>query len=215
MGLQVWGASEAVGGLGFPRLATRSPNENCPSKIIPVQPPPPPQGVFRRTTNQGPGRALLEGEGGHLGSPRAVAERSQGMGKRLCGGYWRLEMRLGLVLEYGNATFGGESGPECWGGGGGPVEAIPWGQAKVTIMEKNEFYIMGILVGPFFLYTNFWVPNPLLPHGLHRWGPMAGGRAVQLGTPPLPPPAPPQRQREAHRAKGQRERETSRARVRD
>ena len=27
----------------------------------------------------GGGRALLEGEGGHQGSPRAVAERSQGM----------------------------------------------------------------------------------------------------------------------------------------
>ena len=36
--------------------------------------------------------------------------------KRLGGGYWRLEMRLGLVLGDGNA-FGGESGPECWGGG--------------------------------------------------------------------------------------------------
>ena len=33
------------------------------------------------------------------------------------GGYWRLEMRLGLLLGYGNA-FGVESGPECWGGGG-------------------------------------------------------------------------------------------------
>ena len=31
----------------------------------------------------GEGRALLEGEGGHRGSPRAVAERSQGMCKRL------------------------------------------------------------------------------------------------------------------------------------
>ena len=35
------------------------------------------------------------------------------------GGYWRLEMRLGLVLGYGNA-FGVESGPECWGRGGYP-----------------------------------------------------------------------------------------------
>ena len=32
--------------------------------------------------------------------------------KRLGGGYWRLEMRLGL--GYGNA-YGVESGPECWG----------------------------------------------------------------------------------------------------
>ena len=39
--------------------------------------------------------------------------------KQLGGGYWRLEMRLGLMLGYGNA-FGGESGPECWGGRGTP-----------------------------------------------------------------------------------------------
>ena len=38
--------------------------------------------------------------------------------KRLEGGYWRLEMRLGLVLRYGDA-FGVESGPECAGGEGG------------------------------------------------------------------------------------------------
>ena len=46
--------------------------------------------------------------------------------KRLGGGYWRLEMRLGLVLGYGNA-FGVELGPEGWGGGGypSPVEATP------------------------------------------------------------------------------------------
>ena len=47
--------------------------------------------------------------------------------KRLGGGYWRLEMRLGPGLGYGNA-FGVESGPECWGGGGYPPplpEAIP------------------------------------------------------------------------------------------
>ena len=35
------------------------------------------------------------------------------------GGYWRLEMRLGLVLGYGNA-FRVESGPECWRGEGVP-----------------------------------------------------------------------------------------------
>ena len=47
--------------------------------------------------------------------------------KRLGGGYWRLEMRLGLMLGYGNA-FGVESGPECWGGEGyppPPFQAIP------------------------------------------------------------------------------------------
>ena len=61
-----------------------------------------------------PRRALLEGEGGHRGSPRAVAERSQGAVGG--GGFWRLEMRSGLVLGYGNA-FGVES--VQWGGGRG------------------------------------------------------------------------------------------------
>ena len=63
--------------------------------------------------------ALLAGERGDRGSSRAVAERSQGMRKRLGGGYWRLEMQLGLALGYGDA-FGVESGPECWGGRGVP-----------------------------------------------------------------------------------------------
>ena len=57
--------------------------------------------------------------------------------KRLGGGYWRLEMRLGLVLGYRDA-FGVESGPECWGGGWGdppppssdfqptPLPGQPW-----------------------------------------------------------------------------------------
>ena len=44
------------------------------------------------------------------------------------GGYWRLEMRMGRVLGYGNAV-GVES--VQWGGGGGypppPLQAIPWG----------------------------------------------------------------------------------------
>ena len=39
--------------------------------------------------------------------------------KRWGGGYWRLEMRLGLVWGYRDA-FGVESGPECGGGGGDP-----------------------------------------------------------------------------------------------
>ena len=38
------------------------------------------------------------------------------------GGFWRLEMRLGLVLGYGNA-FGGES--VQWGGGRGDTPPPP------------------------------------------------------------------------------------------
>ena len=51
-----------------------------------------------------------------------------GQGEQVGGiGYWRLEMRLGLVLGYGTA-FGVESGPECWGGRAPPplLGAIPW-----------------------------------------------------------------------------------------
>ena len=53
------------------------------------------------------------------------------------GGFWRLEMRLGLVLGDGNA-FGVESGPECWGEGvppPPPLQAIPcpWGDLRVEL----------------------------------------------------------------------------------
>ena len=77
----------------------------------------------------GGGRALLEGEGGHRGSHGAVAERSRACESGLGGGgYWRLEMRLGLVLGYGNAV-----GIEAvqWGGGRGesplPFKRFPGG----------------------------------------------------------------------------------------
>ena len=52
------------------------------------------------------------------------------------GGFWRLEMRLGRVLGYGNA-FGVESGPECWG------EGVP----------------------PPPLFKRFPAPSPCLVHG--------------------------------------------------
>ena len=39
-------------------------------------------------------------------------------------GYWRLDMRLGLVLGYGNA-FGAEWGPECWGVPPPPFKPCP------------------------------------------------------------------------------------------
>ena len=71
-------------------------------------------------------RALLEREGCDRGKFQSGCRAVTGDVKRLGGGYWRLEMRLGLVLGYGNA-FGVESGPECWGGGGypPPLQAIP------------------------------------------------------------------------------------------
>ena len=39
------------------------------------------------------------------------------------GGYWRLEMRVGLALGCGN-TFGVESGPESWGNGVPPLSDL-------------------------------------------------------------------------------------------
>ena len=64
-----------------------------------------------------PGRALLEGEGVRSGKFQSRCRAVTGDVKRLGGGYWRLEMRLALVLGSGNA-FGLESGAECWGGRG-------------------------------------------------------------------------------------------------
>ena len=49
-------------------------------------------------------------KGGFRGDSTAAAERLQGTAE-VGGGYWRLEMRLGLALGYGNA-FWVESGPE-------------------------------------------------------------------------------------------------------
>ena len=60
-------------------------------------------------------RALLEREGCDRGKFQSGCRAVTGDVKQLGGGYWRLEMRLGLVLGYGNAC-GVESGPECWGG---------------------------------------------------------------------------------------------------
>ena len=45
----------------------------------------------------------LKGRGGIQGSSRAVAERYVKAVVVVGGGYWRLEMRLGRVLGYGNA----------------------------------------------------------------------------------------------------------------
>ena len=60
-------------------------------------------------------RALLEGEGGPSGQSQSGCRAVTGDVKAVGGdGFWRLEMRLGLVLGYGKA-----SGVESvqWGGG--------------------------------------------------------------------------------------------------
>ena len=54
------------------------------------------------------GRALLEGGGVRSGEFQSGCRAVTGDVKQLGGGYWRLELRLGLVLGYGNA-FGVES----------------------------------------------------------------------------------------------------------
>ena len=58
----------------------------------------------------------LEGEGVRSGQSQSGCGAFTG-GVTAVGGYWRLEMRLVLVLGYGNA-FAVESRPECLGGGG-------------------------------------------------------------------------------------------------
>ena len=64
------------------------------------------------------------------------------------GGYWRLEMRLGLVLGYANTAFGGESEPECFGGGGG-LQAIPWQRGGMRASErKSEGWRLGTSIYP-------------------------------------------------------------------
>ena len=70
----------------------------------------------------------LKGRGAIGGSPKAVAERSRGVCRRLreaVSGGW--ECGWGLVLGYGTA-FGVES--VQWGGGSPPppLQAIPWGE---------------------------------------------------------------------------------------
>ena len=98
------------------------------------------------------------------GANRAVPERLPS-GHRGCdsgwGGYWRLEMRLGLGLGYGNA-FGGERRPECLGGSPPSpppplLQAIPWGRGPDAsgLGAKN---IAGGGVG-----THFQPPPPHPP----------------------------------------------------
>ena len=73
----------------------------------------------------------LKGTGALGAIPGPLQGGYRGPQKRLGGGYWRLEMRLRLVLGYGNA-FGVESGLESWGRRGAtPLPAISWPPANV------------------------------------------------------------------------------------
>ena len=99
----------------------RRPSSALPSLL--KEKPPPPSGEASR--------ALLEGEGAPSGQSqsgwRAVTGYLKAVGG---GGYWRLEMRLGLVLGYGNA-FGGKS--VQWQGGGEyppPFKRFPGGKEE-------------------------------------------------------------------------------------
>ena len=47
--------------------------------------------------------------------------------------------------------------------GGTPPPLDPPLQTKVTIKGNNEIYKRENLVGPFFWYTDFWVPDPPPP----------------------------------------------------
>ena len=56
--------------------------------------------------------------------------------KAIAGGYWRLEMRLGLVWGHGNA-FGVESGPQSCGGlPPSPVKRVPGGGGGVAKRDQ-------------------------------------------------------------------------------
>ena len=56
-------------------------------------------------------------KGGYGDDSIAATERLQRLRKRLGGGYWRLGMRLGLVLGYGNASRVESRLEPSWGGG--------------------------------------------------------------------------------------------------
>ena len=56
----------------------------------------------------------LRGERVERGRSERMPSGHRGCDSGRGGGYWRLEMRLGLLLRYGNA-FGVEARPECWG----------------------------------------------------------------------------------------------------
>ena len=75
----------------------------------------------------------LKGRGANGAVPERLPRGHSGWDSGRGGGYWQLEMRLGLVLGYGNA-FGVESRPECWREGGYPplFKRIP---AKASVLE--------------------------------------------------------------------------------
>ena len=67
----------------------------------------------------GGGGLCLKGRGANGAVPGRLPSGHRGCDSGWGGGYWRLEMRLGLGLRYGNA-FGINSRPECLGGRGTP-----------------------------------------------------------------------------------------------
>ena len=100
--------------------------------------------------------------------------------KRLRGGYWPLEMRLGLVWGYRDA-FGVESGPECWGGGRGdppPFKRFRGGGAGAGVVGVAVCVCVCVCVcgrrlgaggsfgGPFLFFLSFFpfrTPSPPCP----------------------------------------------------
>ena len=74
----------------------------------------------------------------------------------------------------------------CGGGGGGADITTadnhrwtPPPQTKVTIVGKNDIYRWASLVGPFFWYTIFWVPDLLPPAPSLLMSAFGGGGGVQ------------------------------------
>ena len=121
----------------IPRPVVHCPGRPGAGPSPPRPPVPPPLPGLRRPRRMGPPQGvLLEGEGGRWG-PLPSGYGAVTVRKRLGGGYRRLEMRLGLVLGYGNA-FGVASGPECYGVLPTPLQAIPWSSVRGTLRHRRD-----------------------------------------------------------------------------
>ena len=158
----------------------------------------------------GGGGALLEGEGMRSGKFQSGGRAVTGDAKRLQGGYWRLEMRLGLVLGFGECVWGqiraGVSGggsphppqfkrfPGSGGGGGGaehcrcPQYAFWLGQGLEAVRAKERAFCRP--PRPVLLLVSF--PRSRSPVVWCAGAvPDAAGCAVcAFAVPPPPPPAP-------------------------